>query len=156
MSMEIEVFSDRSLASTAEWQRAIDIEEFPLRLDADVALDEVKGLFPVKLGDTRIGFECFHDDANEIMNDLGAEKFNHRWRFALGFRWLGSRMDELQATWMAAAAYAAATDGVVFDCENGEILTAQQARHAVREIIRDLPRMTALLENIKQEFSKKP
>jgi ketopantoate reductase len=90
------------------------------------------------------------------MNDLGAEKFNHRWRFALGFRWLGSRMDELQATWMAAAAYAAATDGVVFDCENGEILTAQQARHAVREIIRDLPRMTALLENIKQEFSKKP
>lgn len=151
--MELEVFSDRQLISTAEWQHAIDAEGFSLRLDADVRLEHVRGLFPAMLDEKRTGFECFRDDASEAMTDLGEANFGRRWRFALGFRWLGSSMDELQAAWMAATAYAAAADGVVFDCEEGKVLTPQQAREAVRHIVRDIPAMEEVLEKIKKKFS---
>jgi hypothetical protein len=122
-------------------------------LDADVRFEDVRGLFPAMLGDKRTGFECFHDDADKTMRDLGEGNFSHRWHFALGFRWLGSSMDELQAAWMAATAYAAATGGVVFDYEEGKILTPQQARETVRSIVRDLPRMEAIMEEIKKRFT---
>jgi len=36
MSMQICVFSDRTLGSIAEWQQAIDAEGFRLRLSDDV------------------------------------------------------------------------------------------------------------------------
>ena len=153
--MELEVLSDRCLASTAEWQCAIDLEKFPLQLDAGVHLDKVQGFFPAVLDGKQTGFECFHDDATEIMNDLGAGNFPHAWRFALGFRWLGSKIDELQAAWMAAAAYAAATQGVVFDCEEGQILTPHQAREAIQAILNDLPRIETLLAEVRQKFSPK-
>ena len=137
MSMELEVLSDRRLALTAEWQRAIDVERFPLKLDPAVSFDDVRELFPATLGGRQTGFECFHDDADNTMKELGEENFTYRWRFALGFRWLGSSVDELQAAWMAATAYAGATGGVVFDCESGKVLSLQQARDAVGGIVRD-------------------
>ena len=68
MSMEIEVFSNRRLTTTAEWQRAIGIERFPLRLDADVKLESSRGFIPAMLDDSKTGFECFHDDAREAMS----------------------------------------------------------------------------------------
>lgn len=118
-------------------------------------LDKVRGFFPAILDGKQTGFECFHDDANKIMNGFGAGYFPHAWRFALGFRWLGSRLDELQAAWMAAAAYAVATGGVVLDCEEGQILTPHQAREAIHKILNDLPRVETLLAEIRQKFLPK-
>jgi hypothetical protein len=153
--MELEVFSDRRLALTAEWQRAIDAEGFSLRLDAAVELEHVRGVVSAMLGDKRIQFECFHDDADKAMQELGSGHFNRRWRAAIGFRWLGSSIDELQAAWMAATAYAAATGGVVFDCESRKVLTLQQARGAVGGIVRDVPRMEAIVEEINRRFARR-
>lgn len=155
MSMELHVLSDRQLASIAEWQRAIDAKGFPLKLAADVDLSAAQGLLPARLDGRETGFECFHDDANETMESLGKSNFDHRWRFALGLRWLGSRMDELYAAWMAAAAYAAATDGVVFDHEEGKVFTPRRARDRVAKLMRDRSRLEAIMEAIKKEFEPK-
>jgi hypothetical protein len=153
MSMEIEVFSNRRLASTAEWQRALDAEQFRLRLDADVRLESVNGFFPMLLGGRLTGFECYHDDADAAMKELGQHNFNQRWRFALGLRWLGSNMDELEAAWMAATAYAASTQGVLFDFEQARILSLDEARGLVSQIVTDRPRMEAIIESIENKFS---
>src|SRR6187551_1192820 len=99
MSMEIEVFSNRRSPSTAEWQRAIDAEKFPLRLSADVVFKSVNGFFPTLLRAKPAGFECYHDDATAAMEELGQDSFNQRWRCALGLRWLGSNLNELEAAW---------------------------------------------------------
>lgn len=155
MSMEIEVFSNRRLTTTAEWQRAIGIERFPLRLDADVKLENSRGFIPAMLDDSKTGFECFHDDAREAMSALG-QKFFYPWRFAIGIRWVGSRVDELQAAWMAATAYAAATDGIVFDCEEGKSLKPQEAREVIHRIKQDIPRMKELIAEVNRKLSVKP
>jgi hypothetical protein len=153
MAMELHVLSDRPLGSIAEWQGALDAEGFPLRLAANIQLPSASGFQPAQLANKQTGFECFHDDARNTMKFLGESNFDHRWRFALGFRWLGSRVEELQAVWMAATAYAAATGGIVFDHEEGKVLTPQQARETVRGIIRDIPAMEAILEEVKKKFS---
>ena len=70
MSLEFSVLSDRRLSSTAEWQQAIDAEGFPLRLDPACTLAQAKGFFPTHLGDKPTGFDCYHDDAGEMIDML--------------------------------------------------------------------------------------
>ena len=132
MSMELHVFSDRQLGSIAEWQLAIDTEGFPLQLAAEVDLASAEGLVPAILDGRQTGFECFHDDAAEALDNLNKKYFDRRWRFALGLRWLGSRMDEFYAAWMAATAYARATEGVVFDYEESRVFQPQEAVELIR------------------------
>jgi hypothetical protein len=153
MAMELHVLSDRLLRSITEWQSAIDAERFPLRLAENVDFLSARGFLPAQLADKQIGFECFHDNARDTMAFLGEDNFDHRWRFALGFRWLGSKFEELQAAWMAATAYAAATSGVLFDHEEGKVLTFEQARETVRAIARDASAMESILDEVKRRFS---
>src|SRR5262245_40859089 len=124
----------------------------PLRLPAEVQFLTLRGYLPVRLCNEETGFECFHDDAGETMRFLGMINFDHRWRFALGLRWIGD-IAELQAAWMAATAYAALTGGVVFDHHEGRVFLPQQAEEVVRNIVRDVPAMQATLEEIKRKFS---
>jgi hypothetical protein len=156
MSMELHVLSDRQLNSITEWQQAIDAEAYPLQLDGDNHLAAVDGFLPARMNGQRTGFECFHDDANETMRFLGDDHFDHRWKYALGFRWLGSRFEELEAAWMAATAYAARTDGIIFDHEEGKVLLPQEGRELIAKFISERPRIKALLEDIEGRFSKKP
>lgn len=131
------------------------MEGFPLRLAEDVTFVTVKGLVPARLSDEQTGFECYHDDAKETVEFLGSDNFSHPWSYALGFRWRGSNFDELQAAWMAATAYAAATDGIVFDHEEGKALTPQQARDMVAQILRDIPRAVEFMAALKKKFETK-
>jgi len=138
MSIEISVLSDRQLASTAEWQQAIEAEGFPLCLDPTVKLDEAGGFFPAHFGEKLTGFECYHDDATEMIENYPDIDFGHRWAHALGLRIIGDH-DELRASFMAATAYARATGGVVWDGESGEVMSPDRAAEVTREIDRHSP-----------------
>lgn len=155
MSMELHVLSDRPLNSVVEWQRAITVERYPLRLAADVQFAAVQGFLPATLDGRQTGFECYHDNAAATMNFLGSADFDRQWKHALGLRWLGSKFDELTAAWMAATAYAAATGGIIFDHERGKPLSVEEARATVAAILRDRPRAEAMLEKIEAEFAQK-
>ena len=152
MSMELHVLSDRRFSSIAEWQRAIDIEKYPLRLAPDIQFATLQGLLPATLDGKQTGFECYHDDATGTMKFLGNEHFEHRWAFALGFRWRGD-FDELEAAWMAATAYAAGTGGAIFDHEEGKIFTPEQARTLIVKLVSDRPRLDAAMEEIKRKIA---
>ena len=147
MSIELFVLSDKQLSSMSEWQAAINSEGYPIRLDSERPFDALKGFLPAQLGDTDTGFECGHWAAEEFVRELPNVNFGHRWKYLLTFRW-GGDFDQLQAAWMAAAAYAKATNGVVFDDQEGKIRTAAEAREAVGEIERGMPVVEAILRDL--------
>lgn len=153
MAMELQVFSDRRLNSVAEWQRAIDAEGFALHLAGDVHLPTARGFLPATLDKQQTGFECYHDDAKQSMSFLGADHFNHAWQYALGFRW-GGDFSQLEAAWMAATAYAAATGGIIFDHEEGRVFTPQQARDLVAKFVRERPQTKARMEEIMRKLAQ--
>jgi hypothetical protein len=139
MSVELSVLSDRRLSRTAEWQQAIDTEGFPLRLDPESTLADTSGFFPAHFGDKLTGFECYHDDAGEMIDTYADIDFGRRWTCALGLR-IGGDYDELRAAFMAATAYARATGGVVWDGESGEVMSPDRAAEVVRDIDAQAPR----------------
>ena len=139
MSIEFSVLSDRRLSSTAEWQQAIDAEGFPLRLDPTCELAQAGGFFPAHFGDKLTGFECYHDDAGEVIDGNSDIDFGRRWAYALGLR-IGGDEDELRAAFMAATAYARATGGVVWDGESGEVMSPDRAAEVTRDIDAHAPK----------------
>lgn len=143
MSMEIFTLSDRRLASLAEWQRAIDAAGLALTLPTDVSIEELRGFLPVRAGDAATGFECFHRDGAEVTRFYGAVDFGREWRHALVFYWQG--FEEGAAACMAAAAYAKAADGVVFDPQESIVLLPQRAIDYANQFKADIPRMTELV-----------
>jgi hypothetical protein len=132
MSVEIHCLSDRQLNSIASWQHAIDAEGFALQLSTVRPFQSLKGFLPAQAGERETGFECYHDNAAELLAAYEQVDFKHPWKFALSFRW-GGDLSACLAAYMAAAAYAGATDGVVFDPEEGQILTPQQAAEWARQ-----------------------
>jgi hypothetical protein len=138
MSMELWVFSDKQLRSIADWQSAIDAEAYPLQLSNETPFDRLRGFLPSHLRADLTGFECYHDDAAELMHANPDIEFSRAWKYALGLRWVGSDMEGLCAAWMAATAYARATDGVVFDDQETMLRTAVEAREVVREFEQDV------------------
>ena len=139
MSMEIYVLSDRRLASIADWQQALDAEGFGLQLSAERAFDALRGHLPAQRGENKeAGFECDHGDAGELIDDYTDIDFGHRWKHVLAFRW-GADFAACLSAYMAATAYAKATDGVVFDPQEGEVLTPPKALEVVRSLEKELP-----------------
>lgn len=153
--MELHILSDRRLLSTREWQSAIDAQGFALQLDRDVQLASVNGFLPALLDNEATGFECFNDDATRAIEFLGKAHFDHHWQFALGLRWLGGNPVELRSAWMAGIAYAGATGGIIFDHEEGRVFTPDQARVVVERFAHDFAALDAIIEKVKERFSKK-
>lgn len=87
--------------------------------------EELDGILPVHLGDRRTSFECVHWDARVLMAESPGLDFGHEWTHALSFRW-GADIYASPAAYMAGAAYAKATDGIVLDCEEYRIFTPQR------------------------------
>ncbi len=149
MAMELFVLSDTQLNSIEAWQVSIDGERYPLQLDNARPIEALKGFLAARLRGVKTGFECGHWLAEEFMREMADVDFGHPWKCVLAFRW-GGDFDELQAAWMAAAAYAKATSGIVFDDEEGKIRTAAQAREAVQDIERSMPTVEAILQEVKK------
>jgi hypothetical protein len=154
MAMELNIFSDRRLNSIAEWQRAINAEGFPLQLARNVDLSTVSGFLPADLKNKRTGFECYQDEAWEMMESLGSSNFDRGWKFALGIRW-GPDFAALDSAWMAATAYAAATGGVIFDYEEAKIFTPDQGRELIRRFEREQPALDVLIKEVMKKVARK-
>lgn len=138
MLADIYVLSDRQLTSMSEWQRAINAECFPLLLDANRPFAKLRGFLPATFDREKAGFECDHWSADILIAELSDVDFGHRWEHALAFRFSGDFRDGVSA-FAAAAAYAKATDGVLFDGESGEVMPPSQALREARTMVRDLP-----------------
>jgi hypothetical protein len=151
MSMELWVFSDKQLSSIAEWQAAIDAQKNQLRLSDVTPFEKLNGFLPSHLGDELKGFECYHDDAGELIRNNSDLNFGHTWKYALAFRWLGSKENETLAAWMAGAAYARATDGIVFNDQDSRFRTASETLDVVRNI--EHPSQT--YEEVKRELRRR-
>lgn len=132
MSMELWILSDRQLSSIAEWQAAIDAEGYTLELSAETPFRNLNGFLPCYLRKQLTGFECYHDNASEFMRAHSDIDFGRSWQNVLGFRWVGGKKNELRAAWIAATAYAQATDGVVFDDQEGKVRDCAEAREVAR------------------------
>jgi hypothetical protein len=131
MAMELWVFSDRELGSISEWPAAIDAEKFSLSLSNEKPLDKINGFIPAQLRGQPTGFECNHWSAVEFMRDMSTVDLGHPWKYFLAFRWRAN-FNELRAVWIAASAYARATDGIVFDDQEGKIRNAAEAIDVAR------------------------
>ena len=153
MSMEISVLSDIRLTSMAEWQKSIDALGFPLQLPLDKPLAEVGGGDPtaqLRGKDTRIEYSVL--DLEELRESFDRDiNFGHDWKYVLNFIW-GASFDEGAAAWMAATAYARATGGMVFDGQEGELFSPEQALEIANDLDRTRPEMEAMMENIKQQI----
>lgn len=153
MSMELYVLSDRQLESIAAWQIAIDASHFPLRVSLSTPFARLNGVLPVQLGDRQTVFECVHWNAAELMAELADIDFGRRWKFVLAFRWTGNPYEGI-AAYMAAGAYAKATGGIVFDCEEGKIISPERAGEIAREIERDIPMIEEMVRKAVEKIRK--
>lgn len=129
--MELWVLSDKQLSSIAEWQAAINAEEFALTLSDERPFDKINGFVPARLREQPTGFECSHWSAAEFMRDMSTVDFGHAWKHVLAFRWRAN-FNELRAAWIAGSAYAPATDGMVLDDQEGKIRNAVEAVETAR------------------------
>jgi hypothetical protein len=142
MSFAIHVLSDEPLASITHWQQAIAAAGFDLQLSDEHPFATLQGFLPAQVGARSAGFECYHDDPGALMNSHAGIAFDRPWKHALSFRWGGDPLEGLAAH-MAAAAYALAVDGVVFDPEEGRLRKPGEAIEAASEIARYLPTIEA-------------
>lgn len=131
MAMELWVLSDKRLGSVAQWQTAINAEGFPLTLSDDRLFETINGFVPARLRGELTGFECNHWPAAEFMREMSTVDFGHAWHHVLAFRWRAN-FNELRAAWIAGSAYARATEGIVFDDQEGKIRNAAEAVDTAR------------------------
>ncbi len=153
MSMEIYILSDVRLPSLGNWQEAIDVEGFALKLSTDRPFSEIRGFLPIRVAEDQTGFECDHWDVSDIFTTYSDIDFGHTWRYALAFRW-GVDLKACLGAYMAAAAYAAATKGVVLDCEQGKILSPQQTVDVARDMDRQMPEIEAAVRQAVEQFKR--
>ncbi len=153
MSMTIYVLSDR-LHSIAEWQAAVDAEAFPLRFAPDEPHGEAAGNLRILLRDQETEIECDFVDFDELKQTYPHVDFGRDWKYVLAFTW-STKIMQARATWLAATAYARAAAGVVFDAQEGKLLTAAQSLGIVQEIERSLPDIEVMFEELAQQRSAK-
>jgi hypothetical protein len=139
MSMHVFVFSDTRLMSMLEWQRSINQEQFQVLLPSDVPIADIHGFLPVRLNESTTGFECDYRDVSHVMSLYREVDFGRQWNYCLSFRSRGD-LDEWFAANIAAAAYAAATNGIVFDPQDSLVMSSQEAVAAAKSMGDDVLR----------------
>lgn len=150
MAMELWVLSDKQLSSVAEWQKAIDAEGLPLRLsDADL-----RGNLSARLRDEETNIEYGIHDFRELKDANRRVSFDGSWKYAISFTWSSDLAEEI-AAWMAATAYARATDGAIFDEQHGEVFTPEESLKNARDAEQRRPMMEAMLETYIERLSAK-
>jgi len=132
MSVELMVLSERRLNSMADWQHAIDAGGLRVALPANMLIERLEGFLPVRSNDTMTGFECDYCDIREILALYPNVIVGRSWPYCLVFRW-GGDFEACIAAYISAAAYAKASDGILFDPQDGSLMSSQEA---LTEIVR--------------------
>jgi hypothetical protein len=133
MSLDLYVLSKKPLADTTAWQDAITAEGYAMRLPVSMPVSALGGFLPVTLGDDETGFECSLTEVADVIEtypDKGLEE--GEWQSALVFYWGGDAAEGYAAN-IAAAAYARATEGIVFDPQAGAVMTAEDSRRTIED-----------------------
>ena len=147
MSMEICVLSDSRLRSVSEWQQAIDAEGFSLRLpDKEPLADAIGGNLVAQLNAVPTAIEYSLIDLSELKETCRTGSFGHDWKYVVAFIWSSDFAEEI-AAWMAATAYARATNGVIFDEEKGQLFTPDESVQITREVERRRPELEEALRD---------
>jgi hypothetical protein len=150
MSMQICVLTDSQFRSIAEWQKAIDAEGCPLRLSGP----EPGRNLVARLRETETSIEYGIYDFGELKSTYEHVNFGHDWKFVIAFTWSSDFIEEI-AAWMAATAYAHATEGVVFDEQEGKLFTPEESLQVTRDIERREPEMKVALQSFVEGLSAK-
>ncbi len=83
------------------------------------------------------------------MNAYPRVDFGHDWKYAIAFPYI-TDFSELTAAWMAAAAYARATGGVVFDEQAGRVFNRSELVEETKRLERDAIKAEAMLRALSQ------
>lgn len=143
MAIELIVLSDHRLVSVEEWQRSIDAEGFSIGLPDDVSVERLEGFLPVRSNGVATGFECDHCDVQEVLTLYPNVKFKRIWRYGLAFRF--GDFDACLAAYISAAAYAKASDGILFDPQEGLVMSPPEALGRIAQMRRDIARWRQLV-----------
>lgn len=152
MSMELYVLSDRQLSATDAWQQALDSRGAPLRLQMTFSLAK-GGILPVKFKEKPAAFECARWDAAALMAEASGVDFGRRWTYALALRWGGDPYGGI-AAYLAGAAYATASNGIILDCEENKIITPARAGGIALEIEQFIPDLDRLVQKVIEDFRR--
>lgn len=131
MSDGLYVLHDSDLPSLGEWQAALDSMGLKLVLDRRVSPAGHAGYFPARLGRKQSGFELHQEDGSDILAN-GGTPTERPWKHATLLIWHDET--ELLAAYMAGAALARATDGVVHDPLDAKTYTLDQTLAKIRDI----------------------
>jgi hypothetical protein len=154
MSMEMYVLSERSLTSIQDWQRSIDTMGCAVQLATTVPFAKLHGALPVWLGQTISHFECSHWDLGDIFRTYSKVDFDQRWKYALAFRW-GGDFDVAFSAYVAAAAYAKAVGGIIFDCQEGALISSQRAIEIANDIKQSKPVLEVAIRTVARDVVQK-
>jgi hypothetical protein len=143
--MELYVISPKRLDTIQEWQKAINEFQFPIRLSEDVDFEKTSGFLPVLLNGKLSGFECDHWTIDDIKESLS---FHHialdpNLKHVLAFRW-GGNFDELICATQASTAYALATGGLIFDPQEGEMLSNEKSLELAKNVEKEVEFLRSL------------
>jgi hypothetical protein len=115
----------------------------------------LSGNQPTKLRGRDVWIEYDHFDPAEYLEDQKEHVEKERdWKYLLAFRW-GSDIHAHPAVFMAAAAYAKATDGVVLDEWEPIFRKWEEVAEIARQADLETPKVEAWLREREQERSKK-
>ncbi|MGU3542807.1 hypothetical protein [Methylobacterium sp. A52T] len=129
MSMEAYALCARAMPSVAEWQAAIDEIGFDLKLDAVRMPPATQGHLPATWRRREAGFECQIVPLSDLTDTYTDIDFGGPWTCVYAFYF--ATLPACAGAWMAVAACAARSGGIVFDPQEGHLLTAEDAiRHA--------------------------
>jgi hypothetical protein len=149
MSMELYILSERRVASITEWQHSIDATGFAVRLSTDRSFAALQGALPVLMNGTLSQFECDHRDVEEFKQTYPEVQFARAWKCALAMCW-GADLDAAFCAYVAGIGYARATDGAIFDSQEGAVVTVERAIKTANELAQSKPIMEAAVRKVMQ------
>src|SRR5438876_878009 len=133
MAMEMHVFFRGRLPNKRELSRAMADLGFPLTIAAG-SLEKQRGFMPMRLRreETGVEFDVFND--RTAVEQLGGKAVDPSFERSANFRWGGDE-DEMLAGVCAAAALAKLTNGIVFEEQEGRLLSVDEAIALARDAL---------------------